>query len=125
MIETNINYSMLQLAFIGDAVFELFIREYLMNKNIVKVKELKEASLNYVTASKQNDLLFMLINNNILSEEELDIVKRGRNTKTHSKPKGCDIVIYRHATAFEALLGYLYLTNKERLYEILNIVVEM
>ena len=119
------DYSMLQLAFIGDAVFELFIREYLMKKNIAKVKELKEESLNYVTASKQNELLFKLINNNILTEEEIDIVKRGRNTKTHSKPKSCDIVIYRHATAFEALVGYLYLSNKDRLYEILNIVVEM
>ena len=113
MIEINMNYSMLQLAFIGDAVFELFIREYLMNKNIVKVKELKEESLKYVTANKQNDLLFKLINNNALTEEEMDIVKRGRNTKTNSKPKNCDVVIYRHATAFEALVGYLYLVNKE------------
>ena len=120
------NYSMLQLASIGDAVFELFIREYLMKKNIVKVKELKEESLNYVTASKQNELLFKLINNNILTEEEIDIVKRGRNTKTHSKPKSCDIVIYRHATAFEALVGYLYLVgNKERLEFVLNSCVEI
>lgn len=119
------NYSVLQLAFLGDAVYELYIRKYLLEKTNNKIKELKEESLKYVTAKRQSYFLNELINNNLLINEELDIVKRGRNTKTHSKPKNCDVLTYKYATAFEVLVGYLYLNNKDRLNEILNIIMDM
>lgn len=118
-------FSSLQLAFLGDAVFELFIREYLLKNKLSKIKELKEDSLNFVTATKQAYFAHELINNNYLNENEKIIFKNGRNTKIHSKSKSCDIVTYKNATGFECLIGYLYLNDKNRLKEILNIIVNM
>lgn len=114
------NINVIVLAYLGDAIYEVYIRESLINKGINKVERLQEESVKYVSAKGQAKILDNLISTGILNEEETDIVKRGRNYKRSSHPKNTDIVTYKYATGFETLIGYLYLTNKDRLNEILN-----
>lgn len=114
------NINVIVLAYLGDAIYEVYIRESLINKGINKVERLQEESVKYVSAKGQAKILDNLISTGILNEEELDIVKRGRNYKRSAHPKNTDIVTYKYATGFETLIGYLYLTNKDRLNEILN-----
>lgn len=117
--------NILVLAYLGDSIYECFIREYLINKGISNVNELQTKSLYYVSAKSQFEILKMLQENNFLTEMEEQIVKRGRNHKGSRHPKSCDIITYKHATAFECLLGYLYIDDKkDRLKEILEYVVE-
>lgn len=109
------------LAYLGDAVYEIYIREKLINKGIAKVEELTSIAKTYVSAKGQAKILTNLLDNNILTEEEIDIVKRGRNYKRSSHPKHTDIITYKLSTGFEALIGYLYLSkNTIRLEEILK-----
>lgn len=108
------------LALLGDAVFSLYIREKLLKQGINHSKKLQQKSVEYVSAKGQANILNYLIENNKLTEEELDIVKRGRNNKKESHPKHTEIITYKLSTGFEALLGDLYLNNKERLEEILK-----
>ena len=118
------NKNMLVLAYIGDSVYELYIRNYLVNKGISKVKELQSESIKYVSAKSQSSYLKELIDNNLLTEEEINIVKCARNHKSNHKPKNCDIVTYKHATGFEALIGYLYLNNKkDRIDDIIGYIL--
>lgn len=114
------NMNVIVLAYLGDAIYEVYIRESLINKGINKVERLQVESVKYVSAKGQAKILDNLISTGILTEEELDIVKRGRNYKRSAHPKNTDIVTYKYATGFETLIGYLYLTNKDRLNEILN-----
>lgn len=107
------------LAYLGDAVYELIIRNHLINKGIKNVNDLQTESLNYVSAKSQRRILEELIDNNILTEVELDIIKKGRNAKMH-KSKNNDIVTYHKATGFECLIGYLYQKDKERLNELME-----
>lgn len=109
----------LVLAYLGDAVFELHIRNYLITSGIGKVNELQTASLNYVSAKSQRRILEDLINENYLTEDEIVIVNRGRNASSHSS-KTTDIITYKKSTGFECLIGYLYKNNIERCNEILN-----
>lgn len=108
------------LALLGDAVFSLYIRKELLKQGINHPKKLQEKSVEYVSAKGQANILNYLIENNKLTDEELDIVKRGRNNKKESHPKHTEIMTYKLSTGFEALLGDLYLNNKQRLDEILN-----
>lgn len=111
----------LVLAYLGDSVYENYVREYLIKSGISHVKELQEKSLLYVSAKSQARILKELIDKNIFTEEELEVIKRARNAKSHSHPKSCDVITYRQATSFEALFGYLFLQNKkERIEEIMN-----
>lgn len=110
------------LALLGDAVFSLYIREKIIELGINNINEIQGKQIEYVSAKGQVKILNNLIDNNILTEEELDIVKRGRNNKKESHPKNTDIITYKLSTGFEALLGDLYLNNKDRLYEILNLI---
>lgn len=112
----------LVLAYLGDAVYELHIRKYLINQGIAKVKDLQEASLKYVSAKSQRRILEELINLSYLSDEELEIVNRGRNASSHSS-KTTDIITYKKATGLECLIGYLYQNNIERCNEILDYIV--
>lgn len=111
----------LVLAYLGDAVYELYIREYLINSGIAKVKELQQSSLKYVSATSQRRILETLIDKSFLTNEEIDIVNRGRNASSHSS-KTTDIITYKKATGLECLIGYLYKNNKERCKEILNYI---
>lgn len=117
--------NVITLAYIGDAVYEIYIREYLVKKGIAKVEDLQKEAVNYVSAKNQCKILEWLINKNLLNEFELDIVKRGRNYKRTSHPKNTDIITYKMSSGFEALIGYLYLNNdKDRLNEIISYVLE-
>lgn len=110
------------LAFLGDAVLSLYIREKLLLLGINKTKEIQEKSIEYVSAKSEVKILNNWLDNNILTEEEIDIVKRGRNNKKDNHPKNTDIITYKLSTGFEALLGDLYINNKDRLYELLNTI---
>lgn len=110
------------LALLGDAVLSLYIREQLLEKGINNANKLQELSIAYVSAKGEVKILKKLIENNILTEEEIDVIKRGRNNKKENHPKNTDILTYKLSTGFEALLGELYLNNKERLKEILNLI---
>ena len=107
------------MAYLGDAVFELYVRKYLIKKGYGNVHELQTASLNYVSAKSQRRILEDLISKNILAEEEIEIVKQGRNAESH-KSKTTDAVTYHKATGFECLIGYLYQNNQTRLNEIME-----
>ena len=116
--------NVITLAYIGDAVYEVYVREYLIKKGIAKVEELQKESVKYVSAKSQCKILSYLIDNNLLTEIELDVVKRGRNYKRSSHPKNTDIITYKMSSGFEAMIGYLYLNNdKDRLNEIMNYIL--
>ena len=108
------------LALLGDAVLSLYIREELLKHGINNANKLQDMSIKYVSAKGEVTILNKLIEDNLLTEEELDIIKRGRNNKKENHPKNTDIITYKLSTGFEALLGDLYLNDKERLKEILN-----
>jgi len=107
-------YSPLALAYIGDSIYDLIIRTYIISKGSKAVGKMhKEASL-YVNAKTQAKIYHTI--KDILTEEELSVMKRGRNAKSGSKPKNTDLSTYKHATGFETLIGYLYVTKQlERL----------
>ena len=116
--------NVITLAYIGDAVYEVYVREYLISKGIAKVEELQKESVKYVSAKSQCKIFSYLMDNNLLTETELDIVKRGRNYKRSSHPKNTDIITYKMSSGFEAMIGYLYLSkDKERLNEIMNYIL--
>lgn len=120
----NKNLNVLTLAYLGDSIYEVYIRNYLISKKIVKVNELQKEATKYVSAKGQAYYLEKLIEENFLSEEEIDIVKRARNHKSHNK-KNTDIVTYKKATSLEALIGYLYLEkNINRIIQIINFILE-
>lgn len=115
--------SPLQLAYIGDAVYELFIRTFLIGTKNIPVNELHKEAVEYVKAKAQADITHYLENK--LTEEEWQIVKRGRNAKSGSAPKNANLLDYRYATGFETLIGYLYLNgNYERILEIFTMIIK-
>ena len=108
----------LALAYIGDAIYEVYIRQYLLSQLNHRPDHLHRQATKYVSAKAQAKLLNDMLPS--LSETELAIVKRGRNAKSGSAPKSADVLEYRQSTAFECLLGYLYYThNLDRLNELL------
>ena len=117
----TIEINSLVLAYLGDSIYESYIREYLIKKGISHVNDLQVESLNYISAKSQARILKDLMDKNIFTEEELSVIKRARNTKSKSHPKSCDIITYQHATSLEALFGYLKLRkNEERIEEIIS-----
>lgn len=122
----NVNQiNSLVFAYIGDSIYEFYVRKFLISKNINKVNELQMEAKKYVSAINQAKNLETLINNNFLNDNEIEIVKRARNAKVNSHPKNTDVITYKHATALEALIGYLYLIdNKNRIDEIMNFILE-
>lgn len=121
----NINQiNALVLAYIGDAIYEVRVRKFLINKGINKVNDLQKEAVNYVSARAQAAFLDDIMKRNLLSDDEIEVVKRARNAKSVSHPKSVDILTYKHATALEALIGYLYLTkNEERLNMIIKEII--
>lgn len=123
----NVNeINVLVLAYLGDSVYENYIRKFLINTGIANVNNLQTESIKYVSAKAQAKFVTELIDNKILLEEELDVYKRARNYKTTSHPKNTDIITYKIATGFEAIIGYLELSNKIDRIELIikNIVGE-
>lgn len=116
--------SPLTWAYIGDAVYELYIRNYLIETTNLKPNKLHREATKFVKASSQAKILDKL--KDFLNEEELEIIRRGRNTQNHHLPKNVNPTDYMYSTAFEGLIGYLYLTKQEtRLNEILSKIIEI
>lgn len=114
----------LVLAYIGDAVYEVYVRTYIIGEGNVKTNTLhKCASTKYVSAKSQAKILDSITEK--LNDTELNIVRRGRNSSPNTIPKNADIADYKKATAFEALIGYLFLSNQtERLEEIMKNILD-
>lgn len=103
--------SPLVLAYLGDTVYESYIRQYLIQRNCnMKVNDLHKSAIKYVKAKAQATIIKTIEEE--LSEDELMVFKRGRNQKSHTSPKNADIIDYKHATGFEALIGYLHLSGE-------------
>lgn len=120
--ESQINMmSPLTWAYVGDSVYELYIRVYLANTTNLNPHKMHVESIKYVKAGAQSKAVKKLIETDFLTDDEKEIVRRGRNTQNHHLPKNSNVREYMYATAFEALIGYLYLTKQHtRLKEILD-----
>ena len=119
-LEVNV----LVLAYLGDAIYEQYVRKYLISKKIGNVKQLQEEAIKYVSAKSQMKILMKLIDNNILTDEEISVMKRARNCKVNHHPKNCDIKTYNYSTGFEAIFGYLDISGKkERINELIDIIL--
>lgn len=115
--------SPLTWAYVGDCVYELYVRTNLVNKTRLKPHKLHIEAIKYVKAQAQAEILQSMME--ALSEEENDIVRRTRNTENHHLPKNAEPQDYMYATAYEGLIGYLYLTKQEqRLKEILDMSIK-
>lgn len=109
------------LAFDGDAVYSMYVRRHLIFQGLTKPQQLHHVATKYVSAKAQAMLITEMLATHLLTEEEILIYKRGRNANSHTKAKNTDIVTYRMSTGFEALLGYLHLTEQtERLVELIQ-----
>ncbi|MGF7018404.1 ribonuclease-3 family protein [Lachnospiraceae bacterium PF1-21] len=119
--ELNVNeYSPLSLAFIGDSVYDLIIKTKIIRAGNKQVKKLHQDTSHLVNAAAQSAMMRTL--QDLLSDEEREVFKRGRNTKSVSPAKNQSVTDYRRATGFEALVGYLYLQGKyERISELVEI----
>nr|WP_309275061.1 Mini-ribonuclease 3 [Paenibacillus sp.] len=111
------------LAYIGDAIYEVGVRQYLISKTNLKPHQLHRQATAMVSAKAQSRILAAL--EPVLTEEEKDVVRQGRNAKSGSIPKNADVLEYRHATAFESLIGYLYYMQQlERIQELIGMGIE-
>lgn len=120
VVEINV----LVLAYLGDTIYENYVRHFLIRKGFAHVNELQREAIKFVSAKSQSFYLQKMIDSNFLCNEELDIVKRARNYKTTSHPKNCDIVTYKYATGLEALIGYLDLNHEYgRVNEIMQFIL--
>ena len=116
--------NVLVLAYLGDSIYENYIRKFLINKGIANVNDLQTESIKYVSAVNQARYLQLMLDNDFLTDEEIDVFKRARNYKTTSHPKSCDIITYKYATGLEAVIGFLDLTNNtERIDKIMNFIL--
>lgn len=115
--------SSIVIAYLGDAVYELYVRKFLITQNIGKIKDIQKKSIEYVSAKSQRIHLEKLINDNFFLESELEDIKHGRNIKG-GKSKSTDIITYRIATGLEYLIGKLYLEKKiDRIELIMNYIL--
>ena len=115
--------SPLTLAFVGDSVYDLLVRQHLVSLANRPVKELNQRKVTLVNCKSQADAVKVIIDS--LSEDELDVYKRGRNVKVNSASKHSSLADYHAATGLEALFGYLYLSsNTERIKELFTLILE-
>lgn len=106
----------LALAYMGDAVYEMYVRHYLLTKGNVRPNQLHNRAKQYVSAKAQSSVIHQMLDDNFFTEEEQGVVRRGRNAKSGTVPKNTDVQTYRYSTAFEALIGYHHLqSNTERI----------
>lgn len=113
----------LVLAYMGDAVFEMAVRQYVVSRPNHRPNHLHREAVKFVSAKAQARALQALMEH--LTSEETDIVKRGRNAKSGTIPKNADVLDYRHSTAFECLIGYLYYTKRfDRLGRLLGLILK-
>ena len=120
MIDVNL-INGIALAFEGDAVYSMYIRHHLILKGMTKPNKLHQEATKYVSAKAQARLISLMLEEEVLTEKEEEIYKRGRNTNSHTKAKNADVVTYRMSTGFEAVMGYLHMTeNVERLETLIS-----
>lgn len=116
----------LSLAYVGDSIYELIIRKYILSLGYRKVNDLHKRVVKYTSGAKQAEFIHYFLEKNILTEDEINIFKRGRNSHVNTSRKNLNIQDYLDATGFEALIGYLHLTNNnERLETLMNIIFEI
>lgn len=116
-------YSPLVLAYIGDGIYELIVRTILVSKGNRQANTIHKRASNFVKASTQAAMIEAIQDE--LTEEEMQVYKRGRNAKTVSMAKHATMHDYRHATGFEALMGYLYLTDRmNRMIDLVKLGME-
>lgn len=121
-----ITHNPTSLAWIGDAIMSLYVRERLLAKGYRKADTLQKMNAKIVSARFQSQALETLIERSFFTEEEMELLKRGRNANVHSKAKNASGKEYQNATALEALLGYYQLYHhSERLEEVLNEIGKM
>lgn len=132
MLDLNVdNYNTkllnpLTLAYMGDAVLDQHVRKYIVLKLKSKPNRLHQVSKRYVSAKSQAQTLEVLQSQQWFTEEELNILKRGRNAKSYTKAKNTDIQAYRKSSAIEAVIGFLYLDGQtERLNELLDLILRI
>lgn len=112
------------LAYIGDAVYEVAVRQYLLSKANMRPNHLHRSATKLVSAKAQSRILTSIEAE--LTEEEQDVVRQGRNAKSGSVPKNADVLEYRHATAFECLIGYLYSSSQhDRMVQLIGLGIEL
>ena len=119
-------YNGLSLAYIGDAVYEIYVRKHVLSLGVTKVNNLHKKVVEFTSGEAQAKIIKNFISNNVLSEQEISIYKRGRNSHVNSNRKNIDLANYLDATGFEALIGYLYLSEKiDRLEELMNLIFDI
>ena len=119
---TNVDVNLINgiaLAFEGDAIYSTYIRKHLIFQGMTKPNQLHRKATMYVSAKAM--LINMMLEAQLLTEKEEEIYKRGRNTNSHTKAKNADVVTYRMSTGFEAVMGYLHMTEQiDRLEELID-----
>lgn len=116
-------YSPLALAYLGDGVYEFYVRSYVLSQGNCQNHKLHEKAQKFVNCAAQERFLELLSSE--LTEDEREVVRRGRNAKTHSKPRSADYGTYHAATGFEALWGYLQLAGEtQRLQCLFDKIIE-
>lgn len=116
----------LALAYMGDAVLEQKVREHLLLAGRVKPNTLHKEATKYVSAKAQSAIVYQMMEESFLTEEELAVFRRGRNAKSGTVPKNTDVQTYRNSSGFEAVLGYLFLSKETaRAYEIIDYAIEL
>ncbi|MDY5635280.1 MAG: Mini-ribonuclease 3 [Streptococcus orisratti] len=114
------------LAFEGDAIYSTYIRKHLIFQGLTKPNQLHRKATHYVSAKAQATLITKMLEAQLLTEKEEDIYRRGRNANSHTKAKNTDVVTYKMSTGFEAVMGYLHMTNQvERLEELIDWCIEV
>ena len=117
--------NVLVLAYLGDTIYENYVRRYLINSGIGNVNDLQKEAIKYVSAKSQASYVTEMLSQNLFLEDEVSVIMRARNYKTTSHPKNCDIVTYKYATGLEAVIGYLSLINKnERIDKIMSFILK-
>lgn len=112
--------NVLTLAYIGDAIYEVYVRKFLIDNGLTKVDSLQKKAIEYVSAKAQAKFLTNLMDNKFFNDIELEVIFRARNHKSRM-PKNTDIITYKYATSLEAVVGYLYLDNQSaRLDELME-----
>ena len=115
----------LSLAYVGDAYYELVIRKYILSLGYRKVNDLHKKVIKFTSGTKQAEFIHYFLENNILTDEEMTIFKRGRNSHVNTSRKNINIQDYLDATGFEALIGYLYLTNNnDRIDYLIDLIIK-
>lgn len=121
-----ISYNGESLAYLGDAVYELEIRQYILQSGYQDVNKLHKYAVKFTSGEAQAKIMEYFLANEVLNEEEITYYKRGRNSHHSKNRRSISVVSYKMATGFEALIGFLYLTEqKERLNELFALIIKI